>query len=97
MRLVPTPRGEIILNIAGRKCAMCLTLGGLAEMEAMFGCTTLPDLTRRLAMLSADETMALVAILIRGGGSNPDDFDLTTLSAGEAARAMAEVFRAALG
>ncbi|MGB2389286.1 MAG: GTA-gp10 family protein, partial [Henriciella sp.] len=78
-------------------CVMCLTLGGLAEMEAMFGCTTLPDLTRRLAAVSAVETIDLVTILIRGGGSDPDDFDLANLSAGEASRAIAEVFRAALG
>lgn len=52
-------RGEVEIEIDGRACRLCLTLGGLAEIEALMA-TGEPLDGRRL--------IAVLAVLLRGGG-----------------------------
>ncbi|WP_300379333.1 GTA-gp10 family protein [Henriciella sp.] len=92
-------RGEVSLEIEGVARRLCLTLGALAEIETAFGCRTLADLQARLRTLSAAELTTLLAALLRGGGEVETAAKIAELNvdAGQAARAVAEAFRAALG
>lgn len=87
-------RGDVSIEIGGDTRALCLTLGALAELEATFGCESLSDLQLRLKRLSAGELGTVLQILLRAGGSL-DDID--SVRPGDAARAVAEAFHAALG
>lgn len=53
-------RGEVAIEIDGRACRLCLTLGGLAEIEALMAAGDPLDARRLIAVL---------AVLLRGGGS----------------------------
>lgn len=90
-------RGEVGLVIGGVERRLCLTLGALAEIETVFGCTTMAELQVRLKHLSAAELIQLLAALLRGGGEQITDLSEADLSPGAAAKAVAEAFRAALG
>lgn len=87
-------RGEVTVEIDGETRVLCLTLGALAELETAFGCASLSELQVRLKRLSASELSTVLAILLRAGGSSDR---METVLPGEAARAVAEAFRAALG
>lgn len=87
-------RGDVSIEIDGEARALCLTLGALAELEATFACDSLNDLQLRLKRLSASELGTVLQILLRAGGSS-DTID--TVRPGDAARAVAEAFHAALG
>ncbi len=90
-------RGEIGLTIGGVEYRLCLTLGALAEIEAAFGCASMAELQVRLKQLSAHELMTVLSALLRGGGKAVEDLKQASLLPGEAAKAVAEAFRAALG
>lgn len=87
-------RGEALVTLDGEAVAVCLTLGGLAELEHLLGCRALADLPLRLKHLSAAELKQVLDILVRGAGGTAA---LDRVSPGEAAHAVAEAFRAALG
>lgn len=87
-------RGECVLMIDGKQFIVCLTLGALAELEQTFACLTLADLQARLKRLSATELKHVLKILIK---DDVTETLLESVSPGEAARAVAEAFRAALG
>ena len=87
-------RGEVLLTVDGEDHPLCLTLGGLAELEQAFGCGSLADLQTRLKRLSAKELMTVLDILLRGAGSN---CALEKIAPAAAAKSVAEAFRAALG
>lgn len=91
-------RGEVSLIINGRAHQLCLTLGALAELETAFGCQSLAELQVRLRSLSAAELVCVLAILLKAGGETAVAARLSDLpvSPAEAARAVAEAFRAAL-
>ena len=91
-------RGDVALMIGGVERRLCLTLGALAEIETAFACESFEELELRLRKMSASELTRVLAALLRGGG---EDEAAATLSAsgirpGEAARAVAEAFRAGL-
>ncbi|MEO0550182.1 MAG: GTA-gp10 family protein [Pseudomonadota bacterium] len=92
-------RGEVSLVVDGRKHVLCLTLGALAEMETLFGCESMCDLQIRLKRLSASELMSVLCILLRAGGGAKcaEDGLARVVAPADAARAVAEAFRAALG
>lgn len=92
-------RGEVSLTIDGKPRRLCLTLGALAEIETGFGCQSLSELQARLRRVSASELVVVLAALLRGGGEGGCADTVTELGidAGEAARAVAEAFHAALG
>ncbi|MDJ0920553.1 MAG: GTA-gp10 family protein [Henriciella sp.] len=92
-------RGELALDVDGATHVLCLTLGALAEMETLFGCTCMEDLQARLKRLSAAELMTVVEILLRAGGCSPETASQASncTPPGKAAEAVARAFRAALG
>jgi hypothetical protein len=89
-------RGEVEAVFGGRRYTLCLTLGGLAELETALGTDGLAGLGTRLASgLSARDVIRILAVGLRGGG--------TALSDGEVAQfpladfgAYAEAVRALL-
>lgn len=87
-------RGECELLIEGKPVMVCLTLGALAELEQAFGCATLAELQARLKRLSAAEVKRVLGILISG---KVTEALLDKVSPGDAARAIAGAFHAALG
>ena len=87
-------RGEVELIVGGDVRTLCLTLGALAELEAAFGCQSLTELQVRLTQLSATELTTVLSILLKAAGSPADT---ERVAPGEAARAVAAAFHAALG
>ncbi|MFN3212290.1 MAG: GTA-gp10 family protein [Henriciella sp.] len=87
-------RGEVEIQIDGNPHALCLTLGGLAELEAEFACESLADLQSKLSNLSAHGMRRVLEILLvdREAG-----IELSHVSPGAAARAIGDAFHAALG
>lgn len=61
-------RGEVLVELAGAKRRVCLTLGALAEMETGLGVSGVEALGARMAVLSAGDLMVVLAALLRGGG-----------------------------
>lgn len=92
-------RGEVSIEIDGTPRTLCLTLGALAEIETAFGCHSLGELQARMRSLSASELTQVLAALLRGGAHDAEAETLSAgqVGAGEAARAVAEAFHAALG
>lgn len=74
-------RGEVAVEIGGRGFTLCLTLGGLAELEDALGAGDLPDLAQRFAAgrLRAREIVALLGIGLRGGGQPLSDAEVAAL------------------
>lgn len=54
-------RGEVVLRIGGTEHRLCLTLGGLAEIEALMSDG---------GALDGQRLVRVLAILLRGGGSD---------------------------
>ncbi len=65
-----TYRGEIDGEFDGQAYALCLTLGGLAEMEAAFQQTDLAGLAERFGKgrLSAGEIITVLHLGLKGAG-----------------------------
>ncbi|GAB5457391.1 MAG: GTA-gp10 family protein [Henriciella sp.] len=97
MTSVNGARGEVALEVAGVSRTLCLTLGALAEIETAFGCNSMAELQARLRSLSASELGIVVQALLRGGGTPEEVISVADISPGDAANAVAEAFRAALG
>ncbi|WP_417489503.1 GTA-gp10 family protein [Maricaulis sp.] len=60
-------RGETTLEIGGVTHTLCLTLGALAEIEALF---------EGGVRLDARNLVTVLAVLLRGGGSNLTEAEL---------------------
>jgi hypothetical protein len=90
-------RGEVLLEIDGRPRRLCLTLGALAELEAAFDAVSLTQLAERLASLSANDLLIVLAALTAGGGEAMCSAELATarVDPKAAASAVAEAFHAA--
>ena len=75
-------RGEIEAEIGGRRQALCLTLGALAELEHAFGAHDLVDLTRRFeeGRLSARDLIAIIGCGLRGAGAPLSNEEVASLS-----------------
>ena len=87
-------RGEVEVQIDDNPYALCLTLGGLAELEAEFACGSLADLQSKLSNLSAHEMRRVLEILLVDRNA---DVEVSRVSPGSAAQAIGEAFHAALG
>jgi hypothetical protein len=75
---MPNPRrGEVAVELGGKRHALCLTLGALAELEHAFGVADLAALGERFAggRLSARDLLTLLAVGLRGGGHALTDED----------------------
>lgn len=82
-------RGEVELVLGGRTHVLCLTLGALAEIEAI--CADGKPLDAR-------RLVGVLAVLLRGGGSDigEDELRASRLDVETAAAAVAACFEAAL-
>jgi len=79
---MPNPRrGEVAVELGGKRHALCLTLGALAELEHAFGVTDLAALGERFAggRLSARDLLTLLAVALRGGGHALTDEEVAAL------------------
>lgn len=91
-------RGEVVARLAGLDRRLCLTLGGLAEMETVMGCDGLAALAERMRALSARDLSVVLAALLRGGGEHELAGGLgdAAVDPREAAEAVAKAFAAAV-
>ena len=64
-------RGETTLEIGGVAHTLCLTLGALAELEALF---------QGGVRVDARNLVTLLAVLLRGGGSSLTEAELRAAS-----------------
>lgn len=90
-------RGEVLLEIGGAQRRLCVTLGALAELEAAFDVGSIAELGERLAHLSANELITVLAALVSGGGDAATAAEIAQarVDPKAAAAAVAEAFRAA--
>ena len=90
-------RGEVLLTIDGRARKLCVTLGALAELEAVFDINSFAELGERLKHLTAADLIHVLAALSAGGGEPMSARDLAEarIDPAQAAAAVAEAFRAA--
>lgn len=90
-------RGEVLLEIDGAPRRLCLTLGALAELEAAFDAVSLTQLGERLANLSANDLIVVLAALTTGGGAAMSSAELAhaRIDPKAAAAAVAQAFHAA--
>ncbi len=72
--------GEVAVVIDGQSHRCKLTLGALAELEAVLGVGSLVELVRRFesSAFSGADVMAVVVAGLRGGGWNGTSADLMT-------------------
>lgn len=90
------PRGEALVMLGGVERRVCLTLGGLAEMETALGCAGVEALAERLRRPSAGDLTAVLAALLRGGGEADAEAVASAAGFAEAAEAVARGFAAAV-
>ncbi len=97
--LVNAARGEVELIIDGRPCRLCLTLGGLAQLESALGADGPGDVAGKLGALRARDLLLVLEALLAGGGDPMDAAALgrAVIDPLAAAEAVSEAFRSALG
>lgn len=71
-------RGEVSVELAGRRHVLRLTLQALAEIEAAFAVKGLDALGKRLGdgSIGANDLLHLLGALVRGGGGTFADAEL---------------------
>jgi hypothetical protein len=74
MSVTNKARGECAIVIDNKSYNLCLTLGGLAELETAFAAKDLADLGNKLRKLSARDFLIVLMILLKGG-ANPLDLE----------------------
>ena len=91
-------RGEIEAVINGERRILCLTLGGLAELETAFAADNLLDLAGRFGegRLKAADMIRILGAGLRGGGNLMDDEDVAGMSIDGGLAAMAALTGALL-
>ena len=74
-------RGEVAVELGGRRRKLCLTLGALAELEDAFGVADLPAMVERFATgrLSSRDLLTLLPASLRGGGEALSDDEVAAL------------------
>ncbi len=89
--------GEVAVTLDGERRVCKLTLGALAELEAVLEVGTLVELVERFegGRIAARDVLALLVAGLRGGGWQGTAADLRTVEIGggpvEAARVAAEL------
>lgn len=76
-------RGEVAAILDGRSYKLCLTLGGLAELETAFGDESMLALAQRFesGRLSARDCIRIIAAGLRGAGHDIADDDVARMQA----------------
>jgi hypothetical protein len=74
-------RGEISAEFDGRPYRLCLTLGALAELEAVFGNEDMIALATRFenGRLKAGDAIKVIGAGLRGAGTDISDADVSTM------------------
>ncbi len=74
-------RGEVSAELDGKTYNLCLTLGALAELEAAFGDEDMLSLINRFeaGRLSARDVQRIIGAGLRGGGSDIDDSQVSSM------------------
>lgn len=92
-------RGETETELAGERVGLCLTLGALAEIEAVLKAEGFADLAERMRRLSAADLAGVLEALLKGGGADETAARRLSLAAEPkaAAEAVARAFQAAAG
>ncbi len=92
--MVQKIRGEVELEIDGKLCCLCLTLGALAEIEHALGISEKLKLDQRLQEISANDVIAILAALLEGGGNAMpiEQLRRAKLDPGNVAQAIANAF-----
>ena len=84
--------------IDGTERTLCLTLGALAEIETVLGCSKLKELDLRMRALSAQDLLLVLAALLRGSDSElAERLGEVVVAPGAAAKAVARAFALGLG
>ena len=75
-------RGEIEAEVGGQKRKLVLTLGALAELEAVFGAADLVALTERFGAgrLTARDLIRIIGAGLRGSGETVSDEDVAQMT-----------------
>ena len=86
-------RGEITARLDGRDWQLCLTLGALAELEAMFEEEDIGALAKRFSTgrLSALDMQAIIAAGLRGGGHDVSDEEVSEMRTQNGVTGYAEI------
>ncbi len=101
--LVNARRGEVTAKLDGKEYRLCLTLGGLAELETALGAGDLVTLGERFSTgrLSAKDMIAVIAAGLRGAGHALDEGDVAAMQVAgglaEYARIVADLLLATFG
>jgi hypothetical protein len=96
-------RGEIEAELGGKTYTLCLTLGGLAELESAFVAKDLVELAERFSQgrLSADEAITIITLGLKGAGHIVDKEDVAMMpvdgGAAGAVRIVSELLAATFG
>jgi hypothetical protein len=80
-------RGEIEVEIGGRRRTLVLTLGALAELEAAFGEGDLLALAERFAKgrMSARDLVHIIGAGLRGAGESVTDEEVARMASPDGA------------
>lgn len=86
-------RGEIEAEFGGAKRRLVLTLGALAELEAVFGADDLVALAERFGggRLRARDLMRIIGAGLRGGGAAITDEEVADMTAPDGAAGFVRV------
>lgn len=86
-------RGEIEAEIDGKRRALVLTLGALAELEAAFGAEDLAALAARFGSgrLAARDLIRIIAAGLRGGGEAVTDEEVAGMGMADGAAGFVRV------
>ena len=79
---MPNPRrGDVAVELGGKRYTLCLTLGALAELEHALGAADLAALGECFAggRLTARDLLTLLAVALRGGGQTLTDAEVAAL------------------
>ncbi len=91
--MVNARRGEVEAMLDGKSYRLCLTLGGLAELEHGFGDQDMLALAQRFesGRLSADDAVRIIAAGLRGGGAEVSDDEVRGMTAENGAAGFVDI------
>jgi len=86
-------RGEIEASFDGRRYRLCLTLGALAELEAVFGEDDMLAVAERFeaGRISARDAIRIIGAGLRGAGYEIDDQSVSAMKVEGGATAYVEI------
>ncbi|MDD7909140.1 gene transfer agent family protein [Pseudovibrio exalbescens] len=91
-------RGEVDIELDGRRWSMALTLGALAELEDAYAAESLEALVTRFAehKLGTQDLTRIIGAGLRGGGNEVSNAQLQAMTCPEGVVGMARAVKALL-